>query len=267
MLWDWMSSYVRYFIALAAISLALGCGPRPGTGILPGNQLPVPYDLKAEVGSHRATLLWSTNRRGDNLISGYNIYLGDDSAVKDRSAWSRNPGAPYNHTPYPGDTDGDINRESIPLEHLGNGRTYLGIVRTVGPDGRESKSSNLVVFTPLASGTFIISANQEASDGGFNFESETRVPGRDPRSDIYLYATEQRVGLSSPYRLGGGLRKTRFTGPAISTPVETIPIRKGQSIEVQTKMGRAKIRIEDILGRYPDISARISYVFHPDVPQ
>ncbi len=263
-----MSSSVKYFIALLAISISMSCGPKPpGPGVSRGKVLPAPYALKAEAGSHGATLHWSINRSKSDYISGYNIYLADNSVVKDQLAWSKKPGAAYNQTPYPGDTDGDIGRESIPLKNLDNGRSYLALVRTVGPDGGESESSNIAAFTPVARGIFIISSNQDASNGGFNFESEIQVPGRGPKSDIYLYTTEKRIGLSAPYRLGGGFRKTRFTSSTTSTPVETISIRKGQSIEVRTKMGRADIKIEDIMGRYPDVSAKISYVFHPNQPQ
>jgi hypothetical protein len=268
MLWDSMSSSVKYFIALLAISLSLSCGPKPpGLGASRGKELPAPYALRAEADSHRATLQWSINRSRNDYISGYNIYLADDLAVKDRSAWIKKPGVPYNQAPYPGDTDGDISRESISLKNLDNGRSYLALVRTVGPDGGESESSNIAAFTPVASGIFIISANQDASNGGFNFESETQVPGRGPKSDIYLYTTEKRIGLSAPYRLGGGFRKTKFTSSTTSTPVETISIRKGQSIEVRTKTGQADIRIEDIMGRYPDVTVKISYVFHPNQAQ
>ncbi len=142
------------------------------------------------------------------MISGYNIYLGDDSAVSDTAAWKKMPGTPYNPTPYPGDTDGDNSKESMPLDRLTNGRTYYVMVRTVGPDGRESESSNLTVFRPLAQGSFIISSNHEASDGGFNFEDESSAPGRGPRSDIYLYDNGAKVGLSSPSRLGAGMRRS-----------------------------------------------------------
>jgi hypothetical protein len=258
-------SSIKYLIAGIIIFTASSCGIRPpGKGTSPrGKELPAPYALKAQTGSHRAVLYWSIKRSKDDIISGYNIYIVDATTGKEEPAWSDNPGPPYNQTPYPGDVDGDINHESIPLEHLQNGRTYLALVRTVGPGRRESKSSNIVSFTPLACGEFIISANQDASDGGFNFESERQVPGRDPKSDIYLYATKERIGLSAPYRLGGGFRKTRFIGGSTMTPLETISIRKGQSLEVLTKAGRADIKIEDILGQYPDIAARIGYVFYP----
>jgi len=227
--------------------------------------LPVPYALKAEADSHKATLFWSIDRSRIPVISGYNIYLGN--GIKDSSAWRSNPGTPYNQTPYPGDTDGDISHESLPLDNLTNGKIYLALVRTVGPDGRESASSNLVSFQPLAHGEFIISANHEAPNGGFNFESETSAPGRDPRSDIYLYAKEDKIGLSSPYRLGAGFRKSKFSildNPASGD--DTIRILKGDKLTIKTRYGRAEITIDDIFGKYPDVTAKVRYIFYPDNP-
>lgn len=182
----------------------------------------------------------------------------------DTLAWKSDPGAPFNHGPYPGDTDGDISQESFPLMNLANGKIMYAIVKTVGIDGRESAPSNITEFTPLAQGEFIISADHEAPDGGFDFVNSRSVPGRDPRSDIYLYATSDRIGLSSPSRLGAGLRRTWFQEPLFGKPeAETIRIGAGDRFMVKLKTGSARIRIESILGQYPDVSAKISYVYYP----
>ncbi|HBZ00568.1 MAG TPA: hypothetical protein DEO84_04510, partial [candidate division Zixibacteria bacterium] len=172
--WESTISSVKSSIRILIISalFLFGCAPKPPKPIIVPEVkvLPVPYALKAEADSHKATLFWSIDRSRIPVISGYNIYLGN--GIKDSSAWKSNPGTPYNQTPYPGDTDGDISHESLPLDNLTNGIKYIALVRTVGPDGRESASSNLVSFQPLAHGEFIISANHEAPNGGFNFESE-----------------------------------------------------------------------------------------------
>ncbi len=230
-------------------------------------ELPAPFNLSAAADSRKATIYWSVDRAKASIISGYNIYLASETAVRDTALWERNPGRPYNDSPYPGDTDSDISRESMPLDNLVNGLKYYVIVRLVSSDGKESESSNLAAFTPLASGEFIISSNHDAPNGGFNFENEESVPGRDPRSDIYLYANEKRTGLSSPSRLGAGLRKTEFIGSQENAAVETIVMGAGQRLEIRTKSGTAHIRVEELIGKYPAISARISYTFHPDTPQ
>lgn len=267
--WESIISSAKIFFGLVIILIMLSCAPRPPKPVTTPavTELPAPFNLSAITESRKATIYWSIDRAKVLIISGYNIYLASESAVKDTASWKRNLGKPYNDSPYPGDTDSDISRESMPLENLVNGQKYFVMVRLVGSDGKESGSSNIAEFTPLASGEFIISSNHDASNGGFNFENEESVPGRDPRSDIYLYATEERTGLSSPSRLGAGLRKTAFIGMRGDAWVETNAIVRRQNLRIRTKDGVAQIRIEELIGKYPTISARISYTFHPDTPQ
>jgi len=269
MVWELIISSVKSPIRILIISalFLFGCAPKPPKPIVVPEvkMLPVPYELRAEADSHRAILFWSIDRSQTPVISGYNIYLRDVS--RDSSAWLSNPGTPYNQTPFPGDTDGDINHESLPLYNLTNGKMYFAIVRTVGPDGRESESSNPVSFQPLVHGEFILSTNYLVSDGGFNFESGISVPGRDPRNDLYLYATEEKIGLSSPYRLGGGFRKSKFSALGNSSSSdETIRISRGDKLAIKTRYGRAEIMIEDIFGKYPGVTVKMRYIFYPDNP-
>jgi hypothetical protein len=269
MVWESIISSVKSLIRIIVISalFLFGCAPKPPKPIVVPEvkELPVPYDLKAESDSHRAILSWSIERSQAPVISGYNIYLGNNS--KDSSAWISNPGSPYNQAPYPGDTDGDINHESIPLENLTNGKIYFVIIKTVGPDGAESNPSNMAVFQPLAQGEFILSTNYLVSDGGFNFESGKSVPGRDPRNDLYLYSTANNIGLSSPYRLGAGFRKSKFSALGNgSSSDETIRISRGDKLAIKTRYGQAEITIEDILENQPVVSVKVRYIFYPDNP-
>lgn len=248
---------------MAAI-LACGPGPPPEKGLERGAALPIPYDLRAEASNGRATLFWSVDRDDGVPISGYNIYFSEISVSADTLAWVPAPDRPYNGVPYPGDTDGDISLESFDMEGLTDGSTYAVVVRTVGPDGRLSAPSNMGVFTPLGRGAFVISADHLAENGGFNFGSGAMVTARDPRCDIYLYATERAIGLSSPSRLGAGLRKTRFfPNGENDDSMETIAIAEGDAMALKTRDGLVEIRIIEILGRYPDVSAKIEYVFRP----
>jgi hypothetical protein len=248
----------------------LSCGPKPIEKPVPPFhkvEIPPPFALKAEAGNRQAIISWSINRPEEMLLSGYNIYLSD-GLIADSTVWKLSPGQPYNSQPYPGDTDGDTQHESMPLTNLVNGRIYYIFVRTVGSDGGESVSSNVTLFRPLAQGEFTISINHETPDGGFNFENEKSVPGRDPRSDIYLYATENKTGLSSPSRLGAGLRQTDFhyAGSKPDAPgAETVPIKVRDTFELTLKSGQARINILEISGRYPDVSARIGYIYYPNL--
>lgn len=255
-------SSAKRFLSIAL--LLIGCAPRPGGGPELQSRLPRPYDLHAEAANGKATLYWSIDRPTKALISGYNIYVQESGSGIDSSTWKARLPGPYNKTPYPGDIDGDISKESISIASLVDGQTYLALIRTLGPDGKESAPSNVVSLTPLGKGEFQISSDHSAPDGGFNFESRSQVPGRDPRSDIYLYVTEKKIGLSSPSRLSAGFRRTLISTPGDgNSGVETIEIAEGMKLNLEMKRGQADISIEEILGEYPSVSARIKYVFYP----
>jgi len=244
-----------------------GCGPKPPTPPDQRAKLPAPYNLNATGARGRVTLAWSIDRSSKVLISGYNIYLAESLTVADMEKWPEISSTPHNDFPYPGDTDGDINRESILISGLVDGTTYLAAIRTVGPGGILSAPSDLVSFILQKSGEFIISANQLTAEGGYNFEDGISVPGRDPRSDIYLYATPDRIGLSSPHRLGAGLRRTKFRSDGENASAsETIVISKGKIIQLESRRGLAQLRIVEIIGAYPDIAVRIKYSFVPRKP-
>jgi hypothetical protein len=214
--------------------------------------------------SRGATIYWSVNRKEGQLISGYNVYLSRKPPEGNYPDWHKSHAELHNSTPYPGDTDGDITRESFEITGLENGRTYFATVRTVAPDGSESKQSNEVEFTPLARGEFMISDNRLADNGGFSFDHEISVPARDRRCDLYLYSKGDIVGLSSPGRLGAGLRKTKFArsdDPA--TMDETIRIREGNDILVSTRRGQAVLTVRRINRLDSEVRAIIEYSFFP----
>ncbi len=250
-------------MAMAALWTVFACGPKPKPEIKPSVIIPVPYDLAADVTSHKATLRWAINRQPDKPISGYNIYLSEKSLKDNFKNWVSNHPEPYNHAPYPGDTDGNIKSESFPLDNLISGKTYFASIRTLGVDGVESAPSNEIRFMPLAKGEFKLSSIHEAENGGFCFDTENSVPARDPQCDIYLYAANGRIGISSPHRLGAGLRKTGFQ-PADSKEKydETIVIILGDRVNIKTKFGHASLKIEYIRKQGDDVLATISYIFY-----
>ena len=181
---------------------------------------------------------------------------------------------PYNPVPYPGDTNGDLKRQSLPIDNLQNGQFNVVRVRTIGIDGKESKKSEPVRFRPLAQGTFVISPNHLAPDGGFNFEDEKSTNAYDSICDVYLYATGSKVGLSSPNRLTPGMRKSLFAkgkyeqeiqNNAINFKDDTIVISNGDIIVIRIKKGHAELKIENIDDHYPNISVRISYIYNPTI--
>ncbi len=207
-------------------------------------------------------MYWSIDRSRDKPISGYNIYLSERPLEEYFSKWEKNRPEPYNHAPFPGDTDGDITKESFEITNLENGKTYYVSVRTVGLAGVESDASKEIEFVPLARGVFTISSNHSSENGGFSFDNNISVPARDPRCDIYLYAKRDVAGLSSPDRLSAGLRKTAFTKKNEKN-VETIKIKTGDRLTVITRYGRAEIAIKNIKHVGLDATAALEYIFYP----
>ncbi len=196
---------------------------------------------------------------------GYNIYLSEQSLKDKFSRREKESPDPHNFAPYPGDTDGDRNRESYEITHLENGRAYFVSVRTLGPNGLESEPSNEVQFVTLAGGTFVISSSHSAENGGFEFDTSRSCPARDSLCDIYLYAKNEDVGLSSPNRLGAGLRQTWFGKPGIVylKEMDTIKIQRGDRITSSSMRGRAELTILKIERRGGEAEATIEYVYYP----
>jgi len=242
------------------IPIAFSCGPKPKSG-----GVPRPHDLRIETSSHGATAYWLVDRGKSSMVFGYNIYLTEKSLGSEFADWGRNHPKPYNYTPYPGDTDGDRTKESFEFTNLENGKRYYVSVRTVGPGDSESGPSNEVSFVPLAHGTFELSSDHSAETGGFSFDMEKSMPARNPECDIYLYAKGDEVGLSSPSRLSGGLRKTWFGKPGINffKEMDTIKIKKGDIITTSSKYGRSEMTIKKIRHSDGVTIASISYVFYP----
>ena len=209
---------------------------------------------------------WRIERGKTGRISGYNIYLSSESLKNKFPGWEKDHPAPYNSSPYPGDTDGDRSKESYKIPGLDNGREYFVSVRTVGQGGLESDPSNEVEFMPLARGVFVISSNHSAQNGGFGFASESSMPARDLRCDLYLYAKEDEIGLSSPGKLGAGLRTTYFSRPGIINirEMDTIRIAEGERITATGKFGEAELTVKKIDRRgASEAEATLEYVFYP----
>lgn len=205
---------------------------------------------------------WSIDRQKDKPIAGYDIYLSEKPLAVQFSKWDKSHPAPYNHTPYPGDTDGDPTKESFEIKNLENGKNYYVSVRTVGIGGIESGISKELRFVTLSKGKFTISSNHSSDNGGFNFENGVSTPARDPRCDIYLYAKKDVVGISSPSRLSAGLRETGFAGRD-DNYLETMTIKKGDRLKIRTTKGLARVTIDRINRKGTEAEAVIDYVFYP----
>ena len=256
-------SSARYLLAaitIFAVTLS-GCIPGPGDT----SKIPSPYDLDVTISNRGATIYWSVKRKKTDKIFGYNIYLSAESLEDKFGNWQKERPEPHNFTPYPGDTDGDQSKESYEITHLENGKAYFVSVRTLGPNGVESKPSNEVRFIPIAGGVFVISSDHSAENGGFEFDTGQLSPARDMHCDLYFWTKGDQYGLSSPSRLGAGLRQTFFleTGIIGKKSEEKILIKKGDKITASSKRGRAEMTILKIERRGNEAEATIEYLYYP----
>jgi len=213
----------------------------------------VPFNLEIQTGSQTAKLFWQVNRDSSAIISGYNIYFVDSS---------NNEGELYNNSPYPGDTDGDITRESIILPDLENGRTYSAYIKTVYTDYTLSEPSATVSFTPLAQGTITLSQNHTDNNSGYSFALEKYTKARDFENDIYIYSTGTKAGISSPSRLHSSLRETLITRNNNSD--FTQPLKKGQIYILTTADGaKVKLALTSLSDRPSALEATFDYIYYP----
>lgn len=246
-----------FIIGLSVILILLltlfSCGHKPAF-----KKLNLPYEIKIETRSGGGVLYWRVNRQSDSPISGYNIYIAESADSEARL---------YNKTPYPGNTDGDINRESIELGSLENGRRYYAYIRTVLPEGKLSQPSARIEFIPLSKGRLEISQNHTTRQSGYCFVKERYTQARDFNNDFYIYATADRVGISSPSRLHSGLRKTlinKIDGSAKDSFRETQPLVKGQTYILKTADGgTVRLEVVKVVGRSPSLKAILDFVYYP----
>jgi len=244
-------------IIMAAMILSmfmlLACGPKPSAERVDNK----PFNLKAVADNKTATLYWQTNRRENTPISGYNIYLAQSADVD---------GELYNNSPFPGDTDGDITRESFELPRLTNGTRYYAYVRTVRKDGSLSNPSPKVLFMPLQSGRLEISTNHTGDGSGYSFAREKYTIARDFDNDFYIYINADKAGISSPSRLHSSLRETliKYENEKSGKSEQTKPLVKGKTYILKTSDGgRARLTLIKLTRGNFNQSATFEYTYYP----
>ncbi len=239
-------------ITVMLIMTQISCGPKPSK-IAPNT----PYNLTVETKSRGAVLYWQVIREKDTPISGYNIYLANSPKSK---------GELYNSAPYPGDTDGDITRESIELTRLENGQKYYVWINTVYTNGNSSKPSNRLTFTPLSMGRITISPNHTTKKSGFCLSLEKMTLARDFDNDFYIYSSSKKAGISSPSRLHPSLRKTliKIDNDPKSKFSESQPLVKGETYTLRIADGGiGKLTLVKLTGSKLNRSVVFDYIYYP----
>jgi hypothetical protein len=265
-------------LLLLVTAVLISCGPKPAT--VPPSPAPpkpletyvIPTELTARPFDKRIDVTWKTNRSVSTIISGYNIYLWIE---KDTSDTTNGGFRRINSEPYPGDTDGDITRESYPLEGVDNGVIYRVYVTTVYPDGMESSGSNIAEAIPRPEGSFMLKESFVGSESGFSLRKLKSVPTDDLDNDIYLANIKGALWVASPQRINIVLRQSRFyslpehssfeaTGPTSLTgkPENALPISDHLVLVVQDQDNcYALLRIDSANLR--EKTAKIIFIYQP----
>ncbi|UCD93441.1 MAG: fibronectin type III domain-containing protein [Candidatus Zixiibacteriota bacterium] len=265
----------RLLIPLLVAPIIAGCGaPRK---IAEGPQTEcAPSNLSAKPVDQGIFLKWNTNCPDSILLSGYYIYL-QDKPIYEKYGMLDLPSRikPFNSTAYPGDTDPEASFETMTIENLENGMEYFISVRTVFPDRTISISSNEMGVICRPEGEFELAYRYAGLNDGFSFALGEHVRADAEENDLYFYNKDDVDYIRSPHKLNGFLRNSRFDSlgktkdiyhyPELDyrfTPVETMPVREGESYLVRTADNRfAKIRIEKITGEGKERSLKVKYIY------
>jgi hypothetical protein len=265
----------KLILLFVPVLIAAGCAPSHRGG-LPAVSECAPTNLEAKSNDRTLSLKWNTNCPDDKLLSGYNIYLLE-SPLDSQYYTTTLPTKlkPYNHTPYPGDTDPASDYETMTITNLDNGREFFITVRTVFPDNSMTVSSNEVGIMCRPEGAFELAFRYSGLDDGFSFKSGESVRADSDENDIYFFHKDGFDFIASPKRLNGFIRDSKFYSlgktediyqyPELTLDipaVEKIPVIPGESYIVGTADGNyAKIRIEDAFGENKERRLKIYYIY------
>ena len=248
---DYRYRFIRLFIlAILLIGIMPSCGPRPEVKIVNA-----PYDLNAVSANQTATITWSMDREDNALFGGYNIYFAESSD---------SPFQLYNSGPYPGDTDGDNRHESIELNNLTNGIEYLAYIQTLSASGQAIATSDTISFRPLATGELRITQNHSIVGSGYSFAKAKYTKARDFDNDFYIYATEDKAGISSPSRLYSSLRKTAIAIADGAGDQTSQQLTKGKTYNLKLADGGvASVTLTRFIGESPTLEVIFRFTYYP----
>ena len=138
-----------------------------------------------------------------------------------------------------------------------------------------SISSNEIGVICRPEGEFELAYRYTGLNDGFSFALGEPVRADAEENDLYFYSKDEVDYIRSPHRLNGFLRHSSFDSLGKTkdiyqyseldytfTPIETMPVREGESYLVKTADNRfAKIRIRKITGEGKERSLKIKYIY------
>lgn len=198
---------IFFLSSLLSVALLAGCAPQKAVREVA--ELCYPYDASVEVNNRQMTVAWRTNCH--RLMSGYFIYISKEPLVE-KYPGTEMPASviPFNHIPFPGDTNPEDEIEHFVAEGLNNGVKYYVSVRVVNPDRTLSKPSNEVAVVCGPRGEMHLSIRYKSDKDGFSFEKNTPVRADDLDNDLYFHSRDGNDYLVSPNRLDGFLKANKF---------------------------------------------------------
>lgn len=207
-------------IALIISAVVLSCAPKPKMAQTPETpEIPIPYELKTIAFNGKAILSWKIDRPASFVSGGYNIYLAESPS---------DSGKLYNLVPYPGDTDGDPNKETFEITDLKNGQIYKTWVRVLASDGTLGAWSEKHLFVPHEVGQLKVYFDMLHDSSGYSFAKRKYTKARDYDNDFYLYE-KNGVHISSPSLYNSGLRESDF---------ELLPVRPPKELRSHPKLSK-----------------------------
>jgi hypothetical protein len=262
---------------LLLLTFLVRCAPEKRLVEIPAGCYP--YDAGVDVNDRQMTVTWRINCT--QLMSGYFVYISE-KPLADKYPGTQLPASvkPFNHTPFPGDTDPEDEIEHFIAEGLENGVKYYVSVRVVNPDWTLSKPSNEVVAACGPRGEIELSIRYKSGKDGFSFEKNAYVRADDLDNDLYFYSANGTDFLASSNRLNGflkanKLKKLPFKGELdeIKTKLATcnsepdkdrVAIRTGDWVHIISPDGKsALVKVLSISGKGERRSLRLFYAFSP----
>ncbi len=272
-----MKYYLPLLILLALVIAACGPSGPPADEVTP---VCLPQNIRAEAASNKMTVIWEMPCT--DLIAGYHIYISESPLVGQNGIMETGA-EPFNHTPFPGDTNPHDGIEHYEAEGLDNGVPYYVSVRVVRPDQTLSPPSEEIVVICGPRGYLELAIRYQADNDGFSFTGDSLVRADALDNDVYYYHKDGVDYLASPKRLNGFLRDTQwqvlnFTGDYDTVAgqvalLSTIPsedrieIEEGDWIRMWTPEGdRVLLQVIGFKGKGENRTVELFYAVRPQPP-
>lgn len=178
----------------------------PAVGTLPGV-----VNFQVEPRDRGLALTWDVERDGNQVFSGYYIYIVPQShGVETLSDDALQSAERFNSAPFPGDTDGDPLHETFEARGLDNGVPYVCFVRAVGTDGRVGPPGPTQTVICRPGGEAMLQRIFSGDHDGFDFSRGAYVNSDALECDIAYYRKDDVDHVISPSRIDQLSKETRF---------------------------------------------------------